>query len=189
MIAPDVELRSNPVALRTRRGTPRTPSPINEPRPHPPAQYNASMISISIKNQQELVELDIAALKSAAKTVLEGEGVPSAKITFAFFDDATIHAMNKRHLNHDEPTDVLTFPYSIRGAAKLEGDVAIGAGVGRAAAEERGHSVNHELCLYVIHACLHLCGYNDKRDGDIAEMRAKERHYLAALDLPDIAGE
>ncbi len=146
------------------------------------------MISISIKNQQELVELDIASLKLAAKTVLEGEGVPSAKVTFAFFDDATIHAMNKRHLNHDEPTDVLTFPYSIRGAAKLEGDVAIGAGVGLAAAEERGHPVNHELCLYVIHACLHLCGYNDKRDGDIAEMRAKERHYLAALDLPNIAG-
>ncbi len=147
------------------------------------------MISISVKNQQELVELDFASLKLAAKAVLEGEGVASAKITFAFFDDATIHAMNKRHLNHDEPTDVLTFPYSIRGAAKLEGDVAIGAGVGKAAAEERGHPVNHELCLYVIHACLHLCGYNDKKENDSAEMRSKERFYLAKLDLPDIAGE
>ncbi len=147
------------------------------------------MISISVKNQQELVELDFASLKLAAKTVLEGEGVPSAKVTFAFFDDATIHAMNLRHLGHDEPTDVLTFPYSIRGAPKLEGDVAIGAGVGKAAAEERGHSVNHELCLYVIHACLHLCGYKDKDDRDSAEMRAKERHYLKKLDLPDIAGE
>ena len=147
------------------------------------------MISISVKNQQELVDLDFAAIKLAAKTVLEGEGVPAAKVTFAFFDDATIHAMNKRHLNHDEPTDVLTFPYSVKGAKKLEGDVAIGAGVGRAAAEERGHSVNDELCLYVIHACLHLCGYNDKRDDDTAQMRAKERFYLDKLGLPAIAGE
>lgn len=145
------------------------------------------MISLSIKNQQELVELDFAALKAAAKAVLEGEGVPAAKVTFAFFDDATIHAMNKRHLDHDEPTDVLTFPYSIRGAAKLEGDIAIGAGVAKAEAEERGHPVAAELCLYVIHGCLHLCGYNDKKPADARAMRRKERHYLESLGLPPIA--
>jgi probable rRNA maturation factor len=144
------------------------------------------MISISIKNQQELVEIDYAPLKAAAKAVFEGEGVPSAKVTFAFFDNPTIHAMNLRHLNHDEPTDVLTFPYSVRGAARLEGDVAIGAHVAKAEAEERGHSVLTELCLYVIHGCLHLCGYNDKKPQDAKEMRAKEREYLAKLNLPDV---
>ncbi len=38
------------------------------------------MIAISVKNLQELVELDFASLKLATKTVLEGEGVPSAKV-------------------------------------------------------------------------------------------------------------
>ncbi len=145
------------------------------------------MIALSVKNQQDAVELDFAGLKAAAKAVLEGEGVPSAKVTCAVMDDATIHVLNNRHLKHDEPTDVLTFPYTLPGAKKLEGDIAIGAEVAVRAAAERGHPVHAELCLYVIHGCLHLCGYNDKTDKDAAEMRRKEREYLAKLGLPDIA--
>ena len=147
------------------------------------------MISLSVKNQQEAVELDFQGMKAAAKAVLEGEGVPSAKVAFAVMDDATIHLLNNRHLKHDEPTDVLTFPYSAPGAKKLEGDIAIGAGVAVRAAAERGHSVHAELCLYVIHGCLHLCGYDDKTAAGAAEMRRKEREYLAKLGLPDIAGD
>lgn len=144
------------------------------------------MISLSVKNQQESVPLDFQGLKAAARAVLEGEGVAAAKVAFAFMDDATIHLLNKRHLDHDEPTDVLTFPYSPPGAKKLEGDIAIGAEVGRRQAVERGHDVHAELCLYVIHGCLHLCGYDDKSPRDAAEMRVKEREYLSKLGLPDI---
>jgi probable rRNA maturation factor len=144
------------------------------------------MIALSVKNQQELVEVDFQGLKAAAKAVLDGEGVTSAKVTFAVMDDETIHTLNKRHLNHDEPTDVLTFPYSDVKSKKLEGDIAIGASVAKRQAEERGHAVHAELCLYVIHGCLHLCGYFDKTDRDARKMRAKEREYLSKLGLPDI---
>ena len=147
------------------------------------------MISISIKNQQELVVPDFAALKAAATLVLEGEGVSSGKVTVALFDDATIHALNKRHLGHDEPTDVLCFAYSEPKARKVEADMAVGAGVAKAAADERGHDVQAELCLYVIHGCLHLRGYEDKTDAGAAEMRRKEGIYLKKLGLPAIAGD
>lgn len=147
------------------------------------------MISISVKNQQELVELDFAVLKAAAKLVLEGEGVSSGKVTLAVFDDETIHALNKRHLDHDEPTDVLAFPYSEPTARKVEADIALGAGVAKAAAEERGHDVLAELCLYIIHGCLHLRGYEDKTEAGAAEMRRKEGIYLRKLGLPPIAGD
>lgn len=109
-----------------------------------------------------------------------------AKVAFAFMDDATIHVLNQRHLNHDEPTDVLTFPYTAPDAKKLEGDIAIGAEVAKRQAEVRGHPVHAELCLYVIHGCLHLCGYDDKTVRDRRKMREKEREYLAKLGLPDI---
>lgn len=147
------------------------------------------MISISVKNQQELVELDFAALKAAAKIVLEGEGTSAGKVTVAVFDDETIHALNKRHLDHDEPTDVLAFPYSEPTAKKVEADIALGAGVAKRAAEERGHAVMAELCLYVIHGCLHLRGYEDKTDAGATEMRRKEAIYLRKLGLPAIAGD
>lgn len=145
------------------------------------------MISVSIANNQDAVEVAFPILKAAARAVLEGEGVASAKVTLAFFDDAAIHALNKRHLGHDEPTDVLTFPYSGPKAAKLEGDIAIGASVGQRRATEDGHDVTAELALYVIHACLHLCGYDDRSPKDTKQMRAKERFYLKACGHPDIA--
>jgi probable rRNA maturation factor len=132
--------------------------------------------------------LDFAALKDAARVVLEGEGVREAAVTLAFVDNAHIHRLNKQFLDHDEPTDVLTFPHTDPGARKLEGDVVIGYPVAEEYAADRGHAVGPELVLYVVHGCLHLCGYTDTDDRSAAEMRKKEREYLTKLGLPDIAG-
>ncbi|HVK18170.1 MAG TPA: rRNA maturation RNase YbeY [Fimbriiglobus sp.] len=144
------------------------------------------MIRVSVANPYEQ-DLDFQGLKTAARAVLEGEGVREAKVTVAFVDNAHIHRLNKQFLDHDEPTDVLTFPYTDPGAKKLEGEIAIGYEVAKANAEERGHPVVTELVLYVIHGCLHLCGYDDRTDRDAKAMRVKEREYLRALGLPDIS--
>src|SRR3954469_19086734 len=144
------------------------------------------MIRASIANPYEY-PLDFQTLKAAAVAVLEGEGVREAKVTLAFVDNAHIHRLNKQFLDHDEPTDVLTFPYTDAGARKLEGEVVIGYEVAKENAADRGHEVNLELLLYVVHGCLHLCGYDDTTDKAAAEMRAKEREYLVKLGLPDIA--
>jgi probable rRNA maturation factor len=147
------------------------------------------MIGVSIASPQELVPLEYARLKDCARAVLAGEKVKEAKVSLAFVDDGTIAGLNKRFLDHDGPTDVLTFPLSGRGARKLEGEVVIGVEVAKREAETRGHEVNTELCLYVIHGILHLCGYNDGIPRDAAAMRRKEREYLRQLQLPDIADE
>jgi probable rRNA maturation factor len=146
------------------------------------------MIRVSVANPYEQ-DLDFQGLKAAARTVLEGEGVREAKVTVAFVDNTHIHRLNKQFLDHDEPTDVLTFPYTDPGAKKLEGEIAIGYEVAKANADERGNPVSVEMVLYVIHGCLHLCGYDDRTDRDAKTMRAKECEYLRALGMPDIAGE
>ena len=145
------------------------------------------MIRVSIANPYEYA-LDFAPLKDAARTVLEGEGVNDAKVVLAFVNNEHIHRLNKQFLDHDEPTDVLTFPSSDPGAKKLEGDIVIGYEVATEYAADRGHEVALELLLYAIHGCLHLCGYDDTGDRSAAEMRKKEREYLAKLKLPDISG-
>jgi probable rRNA maturation factor len=146
------------------------------------------MLRISVANPYEY-PLEFQQLKEAARTVLEGEGVRACKVTLAFVDNAHIHRLNKQFLEHDEPTDVLTFPYTDPDAKTLEGEVVIGYEVAKENATDRGHDVNLELLLYVIHGCLHLCGYEDADKATVAEMRAKERAYLKQLALPDIAGE
>jgi probable rRNA maturation factor len=133
--------------------------------------------------------VDRGLMRQAARAVLEGEDVCDYEISLAFVDNPTIHTLNKRYLEHDEPTDVLSFPLSEPNAKKLAGELVIGAEVAKAQAESRGHEVQAELALYVIHGMLHLCGHDDKTTAGATRMRERERHYLALLKLPDIAPE
>jgi len=144
------------------------------------------MHKIKVAIPQEVVPIDRSAMKAAAQAVLDGEGIGAASLSLAFVDNATVHRINKQFLNHDEPTDVVTFPLSGRGAKTLEGELVIGAEVARRVAQERGHDEQVELALYVIHGVLHLCGYDDKSKSDEKIMRAKEREYLRKLGLADV---
>jgi probable rRNA maturation factor len=145
------------------------------------------MGKIAIASPQEIVEIDRARMREIARTVLAGEDIADAEISLAFVDNPTIHTLNKRYLDHDEPTDVLSFPLSEPNAPRLAGELVIGVEVALAQAQELGHNVQLELGLYVIHGLLHLCGFDDKSDIAAKEMRERERHYLAVLGLPDIA--
>ncbi len=144
------------------------------------------MAKISIASPQEAVAVDRARLREVARAVLEGEKVADYEISLAFVDNATIHRLNKQYLDHDEPTDVLSFPLSGPGAKKLAGELVVGAEVALKEATERGHAVGDELALYVIHGLLHLCGHDDKRSGDADAMHERERHYLGKLKLPKL---
>jgi probable rRNA maturation factor len=145
------------------------------------------MSKISIASPQELVPLDRGRLGDIVRIVLAGESEPDYEISLAFVDNPTIHRLNKRYLDHDEPTDVLSFPLSEPGAKKLAGELVIGVEVAQAEASERGHAVQVELALYVIHGLLHLCGYDDHNEADAARVRERERHYLRLLGLPDVS--
>lgn len=147
------------------------------------------MSKIAIATPQEVVAVDRGRMRETARAVLAGEDVADYEISLAFVDNPTIHTLNKRYLDHDEPTDVLSFPLSDPSAKKLSGELVLGVEVAKVQAEERGHDVQVELALYVIHGLLHLCGYDDTTDAAATEMRQRERHYLHALDLPDVAGE
>ncbi len=144
------------------------------------------MSRISIASPQEVVPIDRGRMREVARAVLEGENIARPEISLAFVDNPTIHVLNKRYLNHDEPTDVLSFPLG-EGGGRLAGEVVIGVEVAQQQAQERGHDVQAELALYVIHGLLHLCGYDDHEPADAARMRQRERHYLQLLGLPDIA--
>jgi probable rRNA maturation factor len=144
------------------------------------------MSKIAIYSPQEIIPFDRGRMRDIARAVLEGENVNDYEISLAFVDNPTIHRLNKQYLDHDEPTDVLSFPYSAANAKKLEGELVIGVEIAQEQAAERGHDVQAELTLYVVHGLLHLCGYDDKSADEEKAMRERERHYLNALGLPDV---
>jgi probable rRNA maturation factor len=143
------------------------------------------MIKISIASPQHHVRVERGHYRDAVRAVLEAEGIKSAEISLAFVDNATIHRLNRQFLGHDEPTDVLSFPLNQSG--RLEGELVIGVEVALAEAKSRGHDVQAELMLYIVHGLLHLCGYDDHTAHDARDMRSRERLYLDRLGLPQIS--
>jgi probable rRNA maturation factor len=144
---------------------------------------------ISLANEQRSHAVDAELLISAARTVLEDSHFNSAQLSLAVVDDTTIHDLNRRHLNHDWPTDVLSFVLEDH-AGHLEGEVIISADTAATAAAEVGWPAAAEQLLYVIHGVLHLVGYRDKTDSDAQQMRAAEREILSrfGFETPAIAG-
>ncbi len=133
--------------------------------------------SVSISNRQAAHQIDEAQLIAAAREVLQDSNFSSAEISLAVVDDPTIHDLNRRYLDHDWPTDVLSFALSERNS-HLEGEVILSADTAAMEAAEIGWPVAAEQLLYVIHGMLHLVGYRDKSDQEAAAMRAAEKEYL-----------
>jgi probable rRNA maturation factor len=109
--------------------------------------------------------------------VLNESDFNSAMISLAVVDDAEIHELNRQFLNHDWPTDVLSFALQDDGS-HLEGEVIISADTAAAMAVELGCTAEAEQLLYVIHGMLHLVGYCDKTPEDAQQMRIAEAKFL-----------
>ena len=92
----------------------------------------------------------------------------------AAVDDRTIHQLNRRYLDHDYPTDVLSFVLE-EGPGTVEGEIIVSGDTAAASAPGYGWPAQDELLLYVIHGMLHLVGYDDKSPADAARMRQAER--------------
>ncbi len=64
---------------------------------------------IDISNCQKTVAVDCHAIRAAILHALQIEHVASAVLSVSIVDNAAIRAINRDHLQHDYPTDVLSF--------------------------------------------------------------------------------
>ena len=140
------------------------------------------VITIALTNQQTALSVDRRRLRRAVRMVLKDAGILDAEVSLAVVDDPTIHRLNREYLNHDYPTDVLSFVLD-QSAHKLAGEVIVSADTARSAAPAYGWSPEDELLLYVIHGALHLVGHDDASRADRAQMRRRESLYLARFGL------
>ena len=83
-------------------------------------------------------------------------------------DTATIHELNRTHMDSDKPTDVLAFPLDAPGEAtdapSILGDVVLCPAVAEAQAAEHGKTTQAEMDLLVVHGLLHLLGHDHAED-------------------------
>ena len=111
--------------------------------------------------------------------VLDIERKSLGEISYIFCSDTFLLEMNKKYLNHNYYTDVITFDYEVDN--KVSGDIFISIDrISENSTDFKTTFVN-ELQRIMIHGVLHLLGYKDKNEMDKRIMTAKEDYYLKIL--------
>ncbi len=100
-------------------------------------------------------------------------------LSFVFCNDDYILDVNRKYLDHDYYTDVITFDYC--DGQTLSGDVFISLDTVRSNAVQFEVDFESEFHRVVCHSVLHLIGFKDKTDPDSALMRKNENICLDLL--------
>ncbi len=111
------------------------------------------------------------------KFVAESEAKRLGDISIIFCSDNYILDVNIKYLKHDYYTDIITFDYC--AGNRLSGDLFISVDSVRENAAFYGTEFMDELNRVLVHGVLHLIGYDDHSEEDIAVMRSKENYYLS----------
>jgi len=152
------------------------------------------------RQRQGLGERGITSLcRRAIKATLQEEGIMvPVQISVLVSDNKGIQEMNREHRDKDEPTDVLSFPNTVYVPGEFRaneadidpetgclhlGDIVISSERASEQAAEYGHDIIRETAYLVVHATLHMLGYDHEDAKEKEQMRRQEEQILDALGL------
>lgn len=139
---------------------------------------------LEVNYQVEGLKNDTARFRKAAEWVARKFDLASMDVSIAIVDDPTIHELNREHLEHDWPTDVISFVFEFdEETGAVEGEIIASVDTARRLAEQAGWQTEDELLLYITHGLLHLAGLDDIEPDEQLEMRQHERDCLVDLGV------
>ncbi len=118
--------------------------------------------------------------KTWIKKVAAQHNFAVVHINYIFCNDAYLLEINKKHLNHDSLTDIITFDLS-DNKKELQADIFISTERIVENAQSLNIPFEEELRRVMIHGILHLIGYSDKSARQIKEMRTAEDEALSSF--------
>ena len=138
----------------------------------------------------------LKALRGMAREMLRGLGChEDAELSILLTDNEGIRALNRRYLDRDRPTDVLSFPMwdfnsELRtpNSELILGDVVISIEKARKQAEELGVTMDEELSRLLVHGILHLFGFDHEKSSKEAQRMKKEEERLIEISRCKMQG-
>lgn len=127
----------------------------------------------------EMPQLDFDKVRRWIGDVAAAHGYSIGSLTYCFCNDDYILETNRKFLQHDYYTDIITFDYT-RGN-RVSGDMVVSLDTVASNASGIGVSYDSELLRVIIHGVLHLCGINDKGPGEREVMEAHENEALKLM--------
>ena len=125
-----------------------------------------------LNNEPEVAEL--------INTVAISKGKSIDKFFYHFVSETKIQQVNNDHLKHNFVTDVITFDYSDDKTISAEAFVCPEEVLKNA--KKYNQTAENEVVRVLLHAVLHVLGYDDKSKESRQEMRKQEDHFLAIFN-------
>ncbi|MCH8125505.1 rRNA maturation RNase YbeY [candidate division KSB1 bacterium] len=122
------------------------------------------------------IKLAMGELIAIEKPLVDGE------IRIIFIDDEYCKNLNRKYLEHDYTTDVISFHLESSDHL-LEGEVYVNVDQAQKQASHYDVDVEEELWRLIIHGTLHLLGDNDSTSSERDSMRKKENEYLNMFEI------
>ena len=100
-------------------------------------------------------------------------------VSLIFCSDKYLLDMNRKHLDHDYYTDIITFDYTTEDA--VSGDLFVSIDRVLENASDLSMDFRTELNRVVVHGVLHLLGFGDKHPEEAKRMRKLEDQALLLI--------
>ena len=120
-------------------------------------------------------------LRRVISRCLEELGQPDSEVHVLITGDERIGDLNRRFLDREGPTDVLSFPdgETLPSGRVLQGEIIISLDTARRQAKALHHGELRELSELALHGVLHLVGYDHERDhGEMNDLEVALREEL-----------
>lgn len=111
------------------------------------------------------------------KKIATNAGFKIKELNYVFCSDEYLYQMNRDYLKHDSYTDIITFDNSEK-KGDIEGDIFVSIDRVRENAKTHTQEVETEMNRVLAHGLLHLMGYKDKTQEEVAIMRLKEEESI-----------
>jgi len=120
---------------------------------------------IEIINRQKKYKIKKNRFKDLLERLVDQYQLDSPEITLAFVNNRTTQELNRKFLNKNAPTDVLSFPIREKGADEKYylGDIIISVQKALDQSSVENHSLERELEILIIHGFLHLMGFEHSK--------------------------
>jgi probable rRNA maturation factor len=142
-----------------------------------------AMIDLEIEYHVPSATKDDARFHQAAEWIADRFKLKSLTASISIVDDPTIHRLNREHLDHDWPTDVISFVFD-NDNGNIDGEIIASIDTAARLAQQAAWPTADELLLYIIHGLLHLAGLDDITPEARHQMRQAEQDCLLGLSVP-----
>jgi probable rRNA maturation factor len=121
-------------------------------------------------------------IEDHARRAIAGLGA-TGEVRVRVVGDEAMAAAHSGFAGVEGTTDVLTFDLAEPGQSSLDVDILVCIDEARRQAAARGHGVERELLLYIVHGVLHCLGHDDHDPAAAARMHAEEDRILESLGV------